>query len=235
MDIVAEVKNITKIYDKKIMAVNQVSFDVYEGEVLGLVGPNGSGKTSTLKLMLGLIKLTEGSISINGFDIKKDFEKAIVNVGSIIETPRHYDYLSGYDNLMLCKRMYENVSTDDAKRMLEYVGLKDRINDKVKKYSLGMKQRLAIAQAMLYSPKLLILDEPMNGLDPEGIKDLREMITFIAKEKKTAVIISSHILNEVELISDRIAFIKEGKLLSLVSKADVNGTLEEMYDDIMSQ
>lgn len=230
---IAKIKNLTKVYDNKLTAVDNISFNIRKGEILGFVGPNGSGKTTTLKLMLGLLRPTSGSVLINGFDVQKDFEKAIVNVGDIIEVPGHYDYLSGYDNLVLSMRMYKGVTRDTIDRVVDFVGLTKRINDKVRKYSLGMKQRLAIARSILHSPKLLILDEPMNGLDPDGMREFRNMLIEISTENNTAVIISSHILSEVEAISDRVAFIKKGKLLDIVSREDTMGSIEEKYFELM--
>lgn len=233
MEKIVEINNLTKIYDNKKVAVDHISFDVYKGEILGFVGPNGSGKTTTLKLMLGLLKPTEGTIYIDGYDVHKQFEKALINVGNMLETPAHYEYLSGYDNLLLSMRMYKGVIKADVDRAVHFVGLSDHIHDKVRKYSFGMKQRLGIARAILHSPKLLILDEPMNGLDPDGMKELRGMLTEIAKVNNTAVIVSSHILSEISHISDRIVFIKNGHIVSIMDNIGVTDSLEDKYFELM--
>lgn len=190
--------------------IKDVTFDIKEGEILGFIGPNGAGKTTTIKLILGLQKITKGNIQINGYDVEKNFEKAIQNVGSIVENPDLYMYMSGYANLKLVANLYENVDKKRIDEVVKLVGLEKRIKDKVSKYSLGMRQRLGIAQAILHKPNLLILDEPTNGLDPEGIKQVRELIVKLSKEEKMAVMISSHNLSEIENVCNRICIIKNG-------------------------
>ena len=162
--------------------IKDVTFDIKEGEILGFIGPNGAGKTTTIKLILGLQKITKGNIQINGYDVEKNFEKAIQKVGSIVENPDLYMYMSGYANLKLVANLYESVDKKRIDEVVKLVGLENRIKDKVSKYSLGMRQRLGIAQAILHKPNLLILDEPTNGLDPEGIKQVRELIVKLSKE-----------------------------------------------------
>lgn len=190
--------------------IKDVTFDIKEGEILGFIGPNGAGKTTTIKLILGLQKITKGNIQINGYDVEKNFEKAIQNVGSIVENPDLYMYMSGYANLKLVANLYESVDKKRIDEVVKLVGLENRIKDKVSKYSLGMRQRLGIAQAILHKPNLLILDEPTNGLDPEGIKQVRELIVKLSKEEKMAVMISSHNLSEIENVCNRICIIKNG-------------------------
>lgn len=190
--------------------IKDVSFDIKEGEILGFIGPNGAGKTTTIKLILGLQKITKGNIQINGYDVEKDFEKAIQKVGSIVENPDLYMYMSGYANLKLVANLYNEVDKKRIDEVVKLVGLENRIKDKVSKYSLGMRQRLGIAQAILHKPNLLILDEPTNGLDPEGIKQVRELIVKLAKEEKMAVMISSHNLSEIENVCNKICIIKNG-------------------------
>lgn len=197
-----------KIHNKTI--IKDVSFDIKEGEILGFIGPNGAGKTTTIKLILGLQKITEGNIQINGYDVEKNFEKAIQKVGSIVENPDLYMYMSGYANLKLVANLYNEVDKKRIDEVVKLVGLENRIKDKVSKYSLGMRQRLGIAQAILHKPNLLILDEPTNGLDPEGIKQVRELIVKLAKEEKMAVMISSHNLSEIENVCNKICIIKNG-------------------------
>ncbi len=171
------------------------------------------GKTTTIKTILGLQKLDEGEVLINGYDIKKDFEKAIKNIGAIVENPDFYLYLSGYDNLKLNANLYENVDEKRIKEVVKIVGLEERINEKVSHYSLGMKQRLGIARAILNRPKLLLLDEPTNGLDPEGIVELRELIIKISQDDGISILISSHNLYEISACCKRVIIIKEGQII----------------------
>lgn len=210
------IKNLTKKYKNRI-AVDNVSFDIYEGEIFGLLGPNGAGKTTIIKLLTGLIKPTNGEIFICNKNLVKDFENAIVNVGAIIESPTMYDYMSGKQNLKYYANLYKKIPKDKIEKVAELVGIKDRLKDKVKTYSLGMKQRLGIAQALLHDPKILILDEPTNGLDPSGILEMRNFIKKIAKEQKITVLVSSHILSEMEAICNTVAIIDKGQLKQIKS------------------
>ena len=210
---VLEVKNINKFFGKK-QILKDISFDIEEGEILGFVGPNGSGKTTTIKIILGLQKASSGEVYINGDNIKENFENAIRKVGAIVESPDMYMYLSGLDNLKLVANYY-NISHDKIDSIVEFVGLKDRIKDTVSKYSLGMRQRLGIAQAILNKPNLLIVDEPTNGLDPSGIIEFRKMLKELAKKEKMSIFISSHNLAEIENICDKVLLINEGKIVSL--------------------
>lgn len=210
---VLEVKNINKFFGKK-QILKDISFDIDEGEILGFVGPNGSGKTTTIKIILGLQKASSGEVYINGKNIKENFENAIRKVGAIVESPDMYMYLSGLDNLKLVANYY-NISHDKIDSIVEFVGLKDRIKDTVSKYSLGMRQRLGIAQAILNKPNLLIVDEPTNGLDPSGIIEFRKMLKELAKKEKMSIFISSHNLAEIENICDKVLLINEGEIVSL--------------------
>ena len=212
--------NLNKVIKKK-QILNNVSFELNEGEILGFIGPNGAGKTTTIKLVLGLQNITSGTVKINGFDIKLDFVKAIEKVGAIVENPDFYMYLSGRKNLELIANMYKNIDSKRIDEVVKLVGLENRINDKVSKYSLGMRQRLGIAQAILNKPNLLILDEPTNGLDPEGIKDLREFLVKLAKEEKMAIFISSHNLAELESFCTKVCIIKNGKVIENTSMDDL--------------
>lgn len=211
---VLEIKNISKSYKNKTV-VDNVSFCVFEGEIFGFIGPNGAGKSTTIKMVTGLSTMDSGDVLIDGYSIKKDFKKAIANVGAIIEAPELYNYMSGYDNLMYFANLHKNVTKKRVLEIARLVGLEDRIKDKVKKYSMGMKQRLGIAQALLHNPKLLILDEPTNGLDAYGIIEMRTLLKKIAKKEKVAILISSHILAELEQICDTIAIIKQGRIVEL--------------------
>lgn len=193
--------------------IKGISFDIKEGEILGFIGPNGAGKTTTIKLILGLQNFSKGNIEINGYDIKKNFEKAIEKVGTIVENPDLYMFMSGYDNLKLAANLYKGINKARIDEVIKIVGLENRIKDKVSKYSLGMRQRLGIAQAILHKPNLLILDEPTNGLDPEGIKQVRDLIGKLAKEENMAVMISSHNLSEIENVCNKICIIQNGEIV----------------------
>ncbi len=203
--------NLCKSFGKKQILKN-VSFSIAEGDILAFIGPNGSGKTTTIKLILGLQKIDSGTVLINGKDITQDFEEAISKVGAIVENPDSYMYLTGWQNLRLIADYYENISDDDINELVKYVGLESRINDKVNKYSLGMRQRLGIARALLNKPNILILDEPTNGLDPEGIKDLRVLLKRLASDGM-GILISSHNLAELESFCNKVCIIDNGKII----------------------
>lgn len=184
-----------------------------EGDILGFIGPNGAGKTTTIKLILGLQNITSGKVYINGYDIEENFKKAIENVGTIVESPDLYMYMSGYENLKLVANLYKNVDKKRIDEIVKLVGLENRIKDKVSKYSLGMRQRLGIAQAILHRPKLLILDEPTNGLDPEGIKEVKVLLKKLAEQENMAILISSHNLAELDTFCNKISIIKNGEIV----------------------
>ena len=205
-------ENLHKSFRKKEI-LKGVSLEVCNGDILGFIGPNGAGKTTTIKLILGLQKIGSGNVVINGFDIKKDFEKAIAKVGAIIENPDLYMYLTGLDNLKLIAKLYKGIDQKRIDEVIKLVGLENRINDKVSKYSLGMRQRLGVAQAILHKPNLLILDEPTNGLDPEGIKDLRNLLVKLAKDENMGILISSHNLAELERFCNKVCIIKNGVIV----------------------
>ncbi len=211
MEKILECQNLCKRFGKK-QVLNNVSFEIDAGDILAFIGPNGSGKTTTIKLILGLQKINSGKVLINGYDVEKDFIKAIEKVGAIVENPDTYMYLSGWQNLKLVASCYKNITDDKIREIVEYVGLKNRINDKVSKYSLGMRQRLGIAKALLNDPNVLILDEPTNGLDPEGIKDLRDLLKKLAS-KGMGILISSHNLAELESFCNKVLIIESGTIL----------------------
>ena len=225
MENVLEVKNISKKIGKK-MIIQNINFEIKKGEVFGIVGPNGAGKSTLIKTMLGLYKPTEGTTIINGYDVIKDFENALQEVGAIIENPEAYDYLTATKNMEIFSRMYGKVDKQKIDELLKLVKLEDRKNHRVRTFSLGMKQRLGIAISLIPNPKLLILDEPTNGLDPIGIKELRDLIKNVSKEKGTAVLISSHILSEIELICDRIAIIDNGEIIEIIEPKKVDENIE---------
>jgi len=204
--------NLYKSFGKK-KVIKGLSLELYEGDILGFIGPNGSGKTTTIKMILGLQKIDKGTVTINGADIEKDFVSAISDVGAIVENPDLYMYLSGRKNLELIARMYKNISPARIDEVVKLVKLEKRINDKVSKYSLGMRQRLGIAQALLHDPDILILDEPTNGLDPEGIKELRDILKDLAKKYNKGILISSHNLAELESFCNKVCIIQNGIVL----------------------
>lgn len=215
--------NISKVIKKK-QILNNVSFELNEGEILGFIGPNGAGKTTTIKLILGLQSITSGMVKINGYDVQKDFVHAIERVGAIVENPDFYMYLSGRKNLELVANMYKGVTKERIDEVVKLVCLENKINDKVSKYSLGMRQRLGIAQAIINKPNLLVLDEPTNGLDPEGIKELREFLVKLSKEENMAIFISSHNLAELESFCNKICIIKNGEIIE-------NSSIEELKSE----
>ncbi|MBA2869769.1 ABC-2 type transport system ATP-binding protein [Anoxybacillus calidus] len=217
---VLQIKNLRKDIGKKTI-IHDLSLDVFAGEVFGFLGPNGAGKTTTIRMIVGLMGITSGEVLINGISIKKDFAKAIQHVGAIVENPEMYKFLTGYQNLLHYARMVKGVTKERINEVVELVGLEKRIHDKVKTYSLGMRQRLGLAQALLHKPSLLILDEPTNGLDPAGIREIRDYLRKLAKQEGLAVIVSSHLLSEMEMMCDRFAIIQHGRLVGIESVQDL--------------
>ncbi|CAM3863536.1 ABC transporter ATP-binding protein [Mesobacillus zeae] len=231
-----EVKSLTKKIGKKTI-VDNVSFQVKKGEIFGLLGPNGAGKTTIIRMIVSLINRSGGEVIINGRDLDDEFTLAMDNLGAIVENPEFYKYLSGYKNL----RHYERMALSDIpgsriKEVTELVGLEEAIHDKVKTYSLGMRQRLGVAQAILHKPSLLILDEPTNGLDPQGIREFREYLRKLANEG-TSVLVSSHLLSEMQQMCDRFAIIERGKLVVISSmneekETDIHDVEFEVNDSV---
>ena len=215
-----QIQKITKTFGRKT-AVDNVSFDLYPGEVFGFLGPNGAGKTTIIKMVMGFFRPNEGTIIINGYNRKTDYEAAMSSIGGIVENPEMYNSLSARLNLKMYARLHKGVTEERINEVLELVGLLDRADDPIKKYSLGMKQRIGLAQAMLHRPKVLILDEPTNGLDPAGIHLLRDILKKLAHEEGVAVMVSSHLLSEMQLMCDRIGIINHGKLLRICSIEDL--------------
>ena len=224
--IVLDVSNVTKTFGNRV-AVNNLSLSLHEGEIMGFLGPNGAGKTTTMKMICGLTTITKGSIRICDFNMPKDKEKALRYVGALIENPLMYPNLTGMENLKYYASLYKKISKKDIVKYARVVGLEQRLKDKVKTYSLGMKQRLGIAQALLHSPKLLILDEPLSGLDPNGVKEIRDFLKTLAKEYNIAILISSHMLADMQQICDSIAIINNGQLVEMQNL----NTLNSMLDD----
>ncbi|WP_026676263.1 ABC transporter ATP-binding protein [Fictibacillus gelatini] len=211
---IVQIQNLKKKIGNKTI-IHGLTFDIYKGEVFGFLGPNGAGKTTTIRMMVGLMGITEGKVLIKGNDISKNFKEAISHIGAIVENPEMYKFLSGYKNLIHYSRMVKGVTKERIKEVVKLVGLEDAIHNKVKTYSLGMRQRLGIAQALLHSPSVLILDEPTNGLDPAGIREIRHYLRKLAQEEGLAVIVSSHLLAEMELMCDRIGILQNGQLIGV--------------------
>jgi ABC-2 type transport system ATP-binding protein len=212
---IISLKNVYKRIGRTTI-IDDLTFDVPQGEIFGFLGPNGAGKTTTIRMLVGLISITKGEILIKGKNIKTEFEQAIRHVGAIVENPEMYKYLSGYQNLVHFARMVPGVTKERIDEVVSLVKLEKHIHEKVKKYSLGMRQRLGVAQALLHRPALLILDEPTNGLDPEGIHELRDYLQHMTRTEGMTVIISSHLLSEMELMCDRVAILQHGKLIDVI-------------------
>ena len=222
---VLSVLNLTKEYGTK-RVVNNVTFSVFAGQIFGFVGPNGAGKSTTIRMITGLTPITNGDVRISGYSVKTAYKKAISHVGGIIEMPQLYPYLSGLKNLKLFAGFYGKAAIKRIPQIVKLVGMENRIHDKVSTYSLGMKQRLGIAQALLNKPKLLILDEPTNGLDPNGIVEMRHILRTLAEKEKMAIIISSHNLAELEQMCDVIGLINDGKLIEHKTMQEIDLLLE---------
>lgn len=214
MKAVVELKDLNKSIKGKHI-INNVNLSLYPGQITGFLGPNGAGKTTTIRMMTGLMKPSSGDVIIDGQSITKNYEQAISKVGVIVENPEMYKFMSGYKNLVHFANMHPNITKERISEVIKQVGLEKRINEKVATYSLGMRQRLGLAQALLHRPKFLILDEPTNGLDPAGIRDLRQHLRQIAEQEQVSVLVSSHLLSEIELMCDRIAIIQNGVLTDI--------------------
>jgi ABC-2 type transport system ATP-binding protein len=228
MDIVLKTTGLTKKFGKRTV-VEDINLEVRAGEVFGFLGANGAGKTTTIKIILGLLRPDAGEITINSKNVKTQFESAMADIGGIVENPDMYGYLTGLANLRLFARM-RGVSESALQEAVRRVGLEKRIKEKVKRYSLGMKQRLGVAQAIMHRPKVLILDEPTNGLDPAGIKELREMLKTLAHDEGIGILISSHLLSEMQLMCDRVGIIANGKLVDVRNiTQDGNENLEDVF------
>jgi ABC-2 type transport system ATP-binding protein len=222
-DLVIEIKNLSKNF-KNLKAVDNLNINVYKGDVFGFLGPNGAGKSTTIRMMLTLIKPSKGKIKIFGKDLYKERLSILKNVGAIVEKPDFYGYLSAYKNLeILGKISGHEISEKRIMEVLELVGLADRYKSKVKTFSHGMKQRLGIAQALLHDPELIILDEPTTGLDPMGMKEIRDLIIHLSRDRNKTIFLSSHILYEVEQVATRMIIINKGT-------ARVEGSVKELLD-----
>lgn len=216
---IVETRNLVKVFNK-VKSVDHVNLRIKEGDIYGFLGPNGAGKSTTIKMILGLIRPNGGEVNVFGKSIKENREAILRNIGALVESPSYYGHLNAYENLDILKRMLK-LNKDEIEEKLKLVNLWEDRNKKVREFSLGMKQRLGIAQALMGNPKLLVLDEPTNGLDPAGIIEIRNLIRYLAKEKNITIIISSHILNEIELVATEVGVINKGKLL-------YQGSLEDL-------
>ena len=209
---ILEVSDLNKSYKEKQVLKN-ISFSINEGEIVAFIGPNGAGKTTIMKIISNLLKQDSGIVKIEGISAKDNLIEYLSKFSSVIETPSLYEMLSGYDNINFIRKI-NNISEEKMNNILSFINIGNSINDKVKNYSLGMKQRLALGIQLMTEPKLLILDEPINGLDPQGVIEFREMIKKLASENKMSILISSHILSELEKVCSKILFIKDGELIN---------------------
>lgn len=226
-EITLSIKGLRKRIGKREI-IKGLDFELKSGEVFGFLGPNGAGKTTTIRMLVGLIRPTAGSIHVCGYDVKKDFVKAMSHLGCIVENPELYPYLTGMENLQHFSRMIPNFDSKHLEYVIKLVRLQDRIDDPVKTYSLGMRQRLGIAQALLGKPKVLILDEPTNGLDPMGIREMREFIRFLAEKEGLTVLVSSHLLSEIQLMCDRVAVISKGRIIKVDTVSNLLNLQEQL-------
>lgn len=231
MDKAITIENLSKIY-KNSRGIEDINLEISQGEIFGFLGPNGAGKTTTMKIMVGLMKADKGDVRINGYSISKDYEKAMKNVGTIIESVTPFPYLTGFENMKLCARYFDDVDRIRIDECLEITGLIKYKNEKIKNYSLGMKQRIGIAMAILSNPKILILDEPLNGLDVEGMVEMRKLILNLSEEYKTTFFISSHLIHDIELTCNKIGILYDGKLLAVDNTCNIlknYSSLENYY------
>lgn len=231
MDRIIEIKNLTKIF-KNGRGITDINLDIYRGDVFGFLGPNGAGKTTAMKIMTGLIRPDSGDVKILGYSVLEQFEKAMEKVGCIIETAESYPYMTAFENLKQFSRYYEDVDDKRIDEVLELTGILKYKNENSRKFSLGMKQRLGISAAILGRPEVLILDEPLNGLDVEGMIDLRNIIKNLAEIEGTTFFISSHLIHDVELTCNRIGVLYNGKMLSVDTTKNIlnsYATLENYF------
>jgi ABC-type multidrug transport system ATPase subunit len=239
-NIILEVKSVSKKVRRRHL-VKEVSFQIGEGEICGLLGPNGAGKTTLIRLLTGLIKPTGGEVFINNKHIVSQRKEALQNVGAIVESPIFFPYMTGKENLTNLARLHsfhtKQKRQQRVKEVLDIVGLTGREKDKVRTYSLGMKQRLGIAQALLGDPDLLILDEPANGLDPMGVRELRELLFTLKRDYNKTILISSHLLDELQRVCDQIVVMREGELIwdGALDQLASGKNLEDAFVELVSQ
>lgn len=234
MDKVIEIKNLNKMF-KNGRGIKDINLDINRGEIFGFLGPNGAGKTTTMKIMTGLSKPDSGDVKLNGYSVLEQFEKAIENVTCIIETAESYSYLTAYENLKQFSRYYDNIDDKRIEEVLELVGMLKYKNERTKKFSLGMKQRVGIAAAILSRPQIVILDEPLNGLDVEGMIDVRNIIKDLAEKEKTTFFISSHLIHDVELTCNRIGVLYDGKMLNVDTTENILNNYASLENYFVSE
>ncbi len=222
-DLILQTKNLSKQY-KKRWAVRNLNLEVHRGDVFGFLGPNGAGKSTTIRMLLSLIKPTTGDVELFGHSLRTHRSAALRSVGGIVEKPDFYLYLSAYKNLEIVGALNGGTNRKRIFEVLGLVGLSQRVYDKVKTYSHGMKQRLGIAQSLLSNPELVILDEPTSGLDPQGMKEIRELIHHLSNDQKKTIVLSSHLLNEVEMVATRMAILNRGEMV-------VQGEVKKLLDE----
>lgn len=234
MDKVIEIQGLSKVY-KNGRGVTDINLDIYRGDIFGFLGPNGAGKTTAMKIMAGLIKPDNGDVKILGHSILNDFEAAIAKVGCIIETAESYPYLTAFENLKQFSRYYKDIDSKRIEEVLELTGLLRYKNEKPRKFSLGMKQRLGIAAAILSRPEVVILDEPLNGLDVEGMIDMRNIIKDLAEKENTTFFISSHLIHDVELTCTRIGVLYNGKMLNVDTTKNILNNYASLENYFISE
>lgn len=220
---IIEISNVTKTYSK-VKVVEDLSFFAEEGDIVGLIGPNGAGKSTTIKIILKLINKDSGAVKIEDYNIDTSQREAVKAIGFTSEAPSFYEYLNGYENLKLIANFYKDITDERIKELLEFVGLSEAAKKKVRAYSTGMKQRLGLARALINKPRVVILDEPTNGLDPQGMRDIYNLIKKLALEEKVTFIISSHLLHDVEKICNKVVIINKGKT---IYNGDIKSILEK--------
>jgi ABC-2 type transport system ATP-binding protein len=231
MEKTIEIKNLSKVY-KNGRGIMDINLDIHKGEIFGFLGPNGAGKTTAMKVMTGLIKPDSGDVKILGHSITEDYQKAMEKVGCIIETAESYLYLTAFENLRQASRYYKNVDEERINEVLELTGLLKYKNEKPMKFSLGMKQRLGIAAAILGRPQVIILDEPLNGLDVEGMIAMRNIIKELAEKENATFFISSHLIHDVELTCTNIGVLYNGRMLNVDTMKNIlnnYATLENYF------
>lgn len=225
---ILEVKNITKIINGKVILKN-INFKLEEKTIFGIIGNNGSGKSTLLKLILGIYKSSKGNVSINGYNVINNPKKALKNVGAVIDNPNLYPYLTGRKNLEYINKLEKNISKSKIEDIIKILNMESYIDNVVNTFSLGMKQRLALALALINKPKLLILDEPLNGLDPVGIKELNKILNYLKEKKNITIIISSHILSELESICDYVGILENKTMNNIINLTKTEDSLENIF------
>lgn len=234
MEKVIEINNLSKVYNNG-RGITDINLEINRGDIFGFLGPNGAGKTTAMKVMTGLIKPDSGDVKILGYSVLEQFEKAMAKVGCIIETAESYQYLTAYENLKQFSRYYKNVDDKRIEEVLELTGIQRFKDEKTRRFSLGMKQRLGIAAAIISRPEVVILDEPLNGLDVEGMIDIRNLIKKLSEEEKTTFFISSHLIHDVELTCTKIGVLYNGKMLNVDTTKNILNNYASLENYFISE